>query len=68
MAALERIDRAGKLGQRTVAGQLDQPPAVPRQHRLEALAAVLPQARQRAALVPPHQAGVADHIGCNDCR
>ena len=63
----ERIHGAWELGQRTIAGQLDQPAAVPGQCRLEPLLAVLPQARKRAALVPPHQAGVADDIGRNDC-
>lgn len=58
----------GKLGQSAVSGQLDQPAAVARQCRLEPLLAVLPQARQGAALVPPHQSGIADHIGRNDCR
>ena len=39
-----------------------------RQCRFEPLLAVLSQTRQRAALVPPHQAGIAHYIGCNDCR
>ena len=62
----QRIDGAGELDQRSVAGQLDQPPAVARQYRLEALLAVFSQARQRAALVAAHQAGIAHHIGGND--
>ena len=46
--------------------ELDQSATVTRQCRLETLATVFPQARQRAALVPPHQAGIADYIGCKD--
>ena len=68
MAALQRIDGAGELDQRAIAGQLDQPAAMPGQCGLEPLGAMVPQARQRAALVPAHQAGVADHIGRNDGR
>ena len=58
----KRIDGARELDQGTVAGQLDQAPAVFRQNRVEAFGTVLPQARQRAALVTPHQAGVADNV------
>jgi len=39
-----------------------------RQCRFEALLAMLPQPSQRTALIPPHQAGIADYIGCKYCR
>jgi hypothetical protein len=29
---------------------------------------MLTQSRKRSALVAPHQAGVADNIGCENCR
>ena len=60
------IDGARKLGQSSVAGELDQAAAVARQHRFEALLAVFSQARERATLVAAHQAGIAHHIGRND--
>ena len=60
------IDGARKLGQSSIAGEFDQPAAVARQHRFEALLTVFSQACQRAALVPTHQAGIAHHIGGND--
>ena len=60
------VDGAGKLGQRPVARQLDQPAAVAGQCRLEPLLAMVPQARKRAALIPPHQAGVTDYVRSDD--
>src|SRR5216684_1972314 len=41
---------------------------MPGQYRLKLLFAVLPQPSQRTALVPPHQTGVADHVGGKDGR
>ena len=64
----QRIDGAGELDQSPVAGQLDQTPSVFRHNRIEVFRAVLAQARQRPALVTPHQAGVADNVCSNDCR
>ena len=64
----QRINGAGELDQSTIAGQLDQAPSVFRQNRIEVFRAVLSQARQRPALVAPHQAGVADNVRSNDCR
>ena len=64
----QRIDCAGELDQSPVAGQLDQTPSVFRQNRIEVFRTVLAQARQRPALVTPHQAGVADNVCSNDCR
>ena len=63
----QRIDGAGELDQGAVAGQLDQPATVSGECRLQSLLAMLAQARQRAALVPPHQAGVADNV-CSEDR
>ena len=49
----KRIDGAAELNQGAVTGQLDQPTAMPSQCRLQTLLPVLPQARDRATLVPP---------------
>ena len=64
----QRIDGAGELDQRAVAGQLDQPAAMAGQHRLEPLLAMLPQPRKRAALIPAHQPRVAHDIRRKDRR
>ena len=64
----QRINGAGELDQSSIAGQLDQTPSVFRQNRIEVFGTVLTQARQRPALVTPHQAGVADNVCSNDCR
>jgi hypothetical protein len=63
---IQRIDSTGELDQSSVAGQLDQAARVACQRWLEVPLAVLPQARQCAALVPAHQPGVADHIHRHD--
>ena len=64
----QRIDGAQKLDQGAVAGQLDQTPSVFGQNWIKAFNTVLPQTRDCAALVPPHQAGIADRIDRDDCR
>ena len=64
----QRINGAGELDQGTVTSQLDQATSVFGQHGIEVFRAVLPQARQRPALIAPHQAGVADNVCSNDCR
>src|SRR5476651_497214 len=56
------IDSAGKFQQQPVAHSLDDAPAMRGDCRVEQVGSVHPEARERAALVPPHQAGVADHI------
>lgn len=62
----QRVHRAWELSKRPVTGQLDQPSTMPGQYRLKALFAMFPEAGQRAALVPAHQPGVADHVGSED--
>jgi hypothetical protein len=47
---------------------LDQAATAARDYRLQAFFTMLAQARQRAALVAPHQAGVVDNVGSKDCR
>ena len=64
----QSVDRAGKLCQNTIASKLDQPAAVAGECRFQALYAMLAQARERAALIAPHQAGIADNVGGEDCR
>src|SRR5918994_3452158 len=66
--ATQRVHRAGELDQCTIAGELDQPATILGQDWIKALSTVLLQTRDCAALVPPHQAGIADHIGGNDSR
>jgi hypothetical protein len=60
------INGAEKLNQSTVAGQLDQTATVFRQDRIEMLGTVLAQACQCAALVPSHEAGVANNVSGQD--
>jgi len=62
------IDRTGELHQGSISGQLDQSTSVFLQDWIETLRAALPEARQRPALVTPHQAGVADNVRSNDGR
>ncbi len=64
----QRIDRAGKLDQRTVAGQLDQPAAVAGQRRFEAFSPVGLEPGKRAVLVTAHQARVANDIRRQNSR
>ena len=64
----QRIHGAGELDQGPVAGQLDQPASVLASTGSRRSDPVLAQARQRTALVPAHQAGVADNIRRNDGR
>jgi hypothetical protein len=63
------IDRAGKLDQGAIASELYEPATVAGECRLQTLLAVFLQARQRAAFVPTHEAGVADNVGSQplDC-
>ena len=51
-----------------VAGGLDQPAAMSRQRRQQALGTMSLQPLERAAFVAPHQARVADHVRRQDCR
>src|SRR5262245_7719457 len=62
------INCACEFNQRAIAHKLDQPAAKSRKCRLYAFLTVLPQSRQCAALVAPHQAGVADNVGSQDRR
>ena len=64
----ECIHGAGELGQRAIARQLDQPPAMTRQHRLQPLRPMGLQPRQRAVLIPAHQPRVAHDICRKDGR
>ena len=64
----QRINGAGEFCQGAIAGELDQAATVSGERRLQSFFAMIAQARQRAALVTPHQAGVADNVCSNDCR
>ena len=64
--ALDGVDDAGELAQRTIADQLDQPAAVLAQQRLDQIPALGFQALERPTLVALHQTGVADHVGRED--
>src|SRR6516162_10229768 len=60
----QRVACAGKFCERPITHQLDQPAPVSRKRWFEAAPSMLTQSRQRSALVAPHQAGVANDIGC----
>ena len=62
------IHGAGKLCQRAVAHQLDQPATMAREDRLEPLFAMRPQPGKRAVLIPAHQPRVAHDICRKDGR
>jgi hypothetical protein len=55
----QRIHGTGEFGQRSIAGQLDQSPAMPGESRLKSLLSMFPETRERAGLVPAHQSRVA---------
>ena len=65
--ATHGLDRAGKLGQQSVAHSLEQASIVARQQRPHHLDSLL-QHFQRDVLGDRDHAAVADHIGCEDCR
>ena len=54
--------------QQTIAGRLDDAPAVRSDQRVDDVAAQCLQGRERAALIPTHQSRIPRDIGCNDCR
>ena len=64
----QRVDCAGKFYERPITRQLDQPAAVSGERWFEAPSSMLAQSRQRSALVAPHEAGVADNIGSENCH
>jgi hypothetical protein len=66
--AMDGVDDAAELHDRAVADQLDDPPIMGGDRRIEDGLAVLLQRRQRALLVDPHKARIADHVGCEDRR
>src|SRR6516162_3824080 len=64
----QRVACASKFYERPITHQLDQPASVARKRWFEAASSMLTQSRQCSALVAPHQAGVANNIGCENCR
>ena len=64
----QSLDRTGEFHQHAVAGQLDDASAAPLQDRLEVLFADGPDTADRAALIPAHETGVANHVGGQDRR
>jgi hypothetical protein len=64
--ATHRIDDAGKLHQRAVAGGLDDAARVLGDFRIEELAAQRLEAFERAFLVRSHQPRIPRHIGSED--
>ena len=63
----DRVDHAWKFGEDPVPGELDDPPVALRNARLDDFAAAMVERGQRADLIGPHQAAVADHVGGHDC-
>ena len=64
----QRVACASKFYERPITHQLDQPAPVSHKRWFEAAPSMLTQSRQRSALVAPHQAGVANDIGCENSR
>jgi hypothetical protein len=62
------IDHATKLGDDAIAHQLHNAATMGGDCRVEDGFPVPFQSGQRARLVGPHQAGIADHVGREDCR
>jgi hypothetical protein len=62
------IDGTRELDQRAVAYQFDYASTVAMQRRLKASDPKCPQPRDRAALVTPHQAGVAGNVCAKNRR
>src|SRR5579863_6900777 len=60
--ATDGVDHAGKLDQNTVARGLDHASPMFRDLRVDQLAAVRLQARERALLVGTHETAVAGHV------
>ncbi len=65
---MDGIDDAAEFHDRAVADQLDDAPVVGGDRRIEYHLAVLLERGERALLVDPHQARIADHVGCEDRR
>ncbi len=59
---------AQELDQGTITSELDHSATMSSERRLKAFSPMGLQAGKGAAFVPTHQAGIADHIGCKDCR
>ena len=66
--AHDRIDRAGEFGQQAVAHELDDPPLVLADLRLDHALALRPQRRERAGLVVADQTAITNDVGCQDRR
>ena len=64
--ALDRAHHAGEFDQHAVAGQFDDAALMIGDGRIDQLGAVILETRQRADLIGPHQAAVADHVGGQD--
>jgi len=62
---LDGADHGAGLDQHTVAGGLEDPPAMLRDEWIASVA-MLTQRLDRARLVEPHQPAVADHVGRKD--
>jgi hypothetical protein len=62
------IDGTRELDQSTVTRQFDEASAVANQQWLKPSGAQPAEPSDRAALVTPHQAGVANHISSKNCR
>jgi hypothetical protein len=60
------IDDAGELRQHAVAHELDDPPVVVGEHRVDQGRAQRPEGRDGAFFVGADQPRIADHVGCQD--
>ena len=66
--AMNRIDNADELDQHAVASRLDDPPAILGDPRIDQLAAMQLQLRERSLFIDTHHPAVADDIGRQDGR
>jgi hypothetical protein len=63
----ERIDDAGELGEKPVAGGLNHPAAMRSDRRVDHLSPDGPQPVEGSFFVHPDQARITSDVGCQDC-
>ena len=64
--AIDRADHAGEFDQHAIAGQLDDPPLMLGDTRIDHFGAMLLQRGQRPDLIAAHQAAVTNHVSSHD--
>jgi hypothetical protein len=64
---IDRIQRAGKLGQHIISGKVDHPPPVG-VHKSCQFGTICRQGSNRTQLIFSHQSAVAGNISAHQCR